>query len=147
MKLTPYFTLQEMILSETAARKGIDNTPSADIINNLQRLAEFLEHVRALVGRPILVTSGYRSPQLNQAIGGAARSSHMSGLAADINAPGLTPLELARSIADSELAFDQLILEFDAWVHIGLATRDPRRQLMTIRRGSGYRAGLVEVGR
>jgi hypothetical protein len=143
MNLTPHFTLGEMTVSETAARSGIDNTPDAAALKNLHRLAAFLEDVRELAGGPVLVSSGYRSLALNKVVGGSAGSAHMSGLAADFNIPGLAPYRLASLIAEAELAFDQLILEFDSWVHIGLATENPRRQVLTNRKGSGYQPGLI----
>ncbi|SDQ53461.1 Peptidase M15 [Pseudomonas sp. UC 17F4] len=143
MQLSAHFSLAEMITSETAARRGIDNNPEAQVISNLQRLCTVLEEVRRLVGRPIRVSSGYRSQALNKAIGGSPRSAHTLGLAVDINVTGLAPSELARRIKDSEVMFDQLILEYDQWVHFGLSTQVPRRQVLTIRRGSGYLPGLV----
>lgn len=143
MQLSAHFSLAEMIASETAARRGIDNTPHAQIISNLERLCAVLEEVRSLVGRPVRVSSGYRSLALNKAIGGSVRSAHTLGLAVDINVTGLAPRELARRIMDSEVMFDQLILEYDQWVHFGLSTQSPRRQVLTIRRGSGYLSGLV----
>ncbi|MDD1015976.1 D-Ala-D-Ala carboxypeptidase family metallohydrolase [Pseudomonas rubra] len=143
MLLSPHFTLAEMTVSETAARRGIDNTPSEQIISNLQRLSAGLEDIRRLVGRPILVSSGYRSQALNKAVGGSTSSVHTQGLAADIIAVGLSPRELARQVVDSGLMFDQLILEFDQWVHFGLSAETPRRQVLTIRRGSGYLSGLI----
>ncbi|WP_166359359.1 D-Ala-D-Ala carboxypeptidase family metallohydrolase [Pseudomonas akapageensis] len=143
MNLTPFFTLGELTVSETASRLGIENTPDPEVMKNLYRLATFLEDVRALAGGPVLVSSGYRSPALNKVIGGSARSAHMSGLAADFNVPGFAPYKLAALIAASQLAFDQLILEFDAWVHLGLALDKPRRQVLTIRKGTGYQSGLV----
>lgn len=143
MYLSEHFTLAEMTVSESAARQGIDNTPNAKTLANLSRLCTFLEHVRLLFGQPILVSSGYRSVELNQAIGGSRTSVHMQGLAADINVVGVTPSVLAQRIADSPLMFDQLILEYDQWVHLGLSTAPERRQLLTIRRGTGYLPGLV----
>jgi len=142
MYLSEHFTLTEMTVSETAARQNIDNTPDASIIVNLRRLCAFLEQIRQLVDKPVLVSSGYRCSQLNQVIGGSPQSAHTEGLAADINVPGLTPGELARCVADSPLMFDQLILEFDQWVHVALAATS-RRQLLTIRQGTGYLPGLV----
>ncbi|MCP3749242.1 D-Ala-D-Ala carboxypeptidase family metallohydrolase [Pseudomonas sp. SBB6] len=143
MLLSPHFTLAEMTVSETAARRGIDNSPNEQIISNLQRLSAGLEEIRSLIGRPILISSGYRSQALNQAIGGSAGSVHTQGLAADINAAGLSPRELAMRVMDSDLMFDQLILEFDQWVHFGLSANVPRRQVLTIRYDSGYLPGLV----
>lgn len=143
MKLTDHFTLDEMILSETAARRGLSNMPGPDELANLKRTAEVLEQVRALVGKPIMVSSGYRSPEVNKAVGGSKTSAHVKGLAADINCPGIKPAALAAIIKTSSIAFDQLILEFDAWVHIGIAKDHPRGELLTIRTGTGYMKGIV----
>jgi zinc D-Ala-D-Ala carboxypeptidase len=88
MRLSENFSLEELTASETAARKGIDNTPSEEVINNLKRLAAALQEVRALLNhRAILVSSGYRSPELNQAVGGSATSDHCKGFAADFICP------------------------------------------------------------
>ncbi|MFK8330096.1 D-Ala-D-Ala carboxypeptidase family metallohydrolase [Pseudomonas sp. BJa5] len=143
MYLTEHFTLPEMTMSESAARLGIDNTPDAAALVNLHRLCTFLETVRQLVDKPVLVSSGYRSRALNSAIGGSPNSAHIQGLAADINVPGLTAAALAQRVADSPLMFDQLILEYDQWVHLGLSLSGERRQLLTIRKGTGYLPGLV----
>ena len=143
MKLTEHFTLEELTLSETAARQGIDNTPDAGTICNLKRIAIALEQIRSLVGKPVNVTSGYRSPAVNRAVGGAANSAHVQGLAADINVPGYTPKALANLIKNSSIQFDQLILEYDRWVHVAVATGKPRGQLLTIRNGTGYLPGIV----
>lgn len=142
MFLTQHFTLAEMTASQTANREGIDNTPDSQAIANLVRLCQTLEAVRSLVDRPILVSSGYRSKALNRKVGGAASSAHVQGLAADIIAVSLTPRELARRIADSGLPFDQLILEFDGWVHLGIGRTPLRREILTIRKGTGYLPGL-----
>lgn len=142
MFLTPHFTLAEMTLSQVANREGIDNTPDSQAIANLVQLCQTLEVVRELVDRPILVSSGYRSPALNRKVGGSTASAHTRGLAADITAVSLTPRELARRIIDSGLAFDQLILEFDGWIHLGLAEKRQRREVLTIRKGTGYLPGL-----
>ncbi|WP_422416639.1 D-Ala-D-Ala carboxypeptidase family metallohydrolase [Pseudomonas sp. GZD-222] len=143
MYLSEHFTLAEMTVSESAARQGIDNTPNADALANLRRLCAFLEQVRSLFDRPILVSSGYRSAELNRVIGGSRTSAHVQGLAVDINMSGVTPRALAQRVADSSLMFDQLILEYDQWVHLGLSTTPERRQLLTIRTGTGYLPGLV----
>jgi zinc D-Ala-D-Ala carboxypeptidase len=120
MRLSENFSLEELTASETAARKGIDNTPSEEVINNLKRLAAALQEVRALLNhRAILVSSGYRSPELNQAVGGSATSDHCKGLAADFICPSYgTPNDIVRAIAASGLSFKQVIREFDRWVHL-----------------------------
>jgi hypothetical protein len=142
--LSAHFTLEEMILSQTAARKGIDNTPSPQIVANLRKTAALLEEVRTLLGVPILVSSGYRCPALNKAVGGAKNSAHMLGLAADFTAPAFgTVLQVARKIAASPIAFDQIIHEYGTWVHIGLREDAPRRQSLSIFNGTGYLPGLI----
>lgn len=146
MRLSPNFTLEEMTASQTAVRLGLDNTPPTPVLENLRRLADTMEQVRELLGYPIIVSSGYRAPRVNRAIGGARKSTHMLGLACDFDCPQFgTPLAIAKEIAGSIIVFDQLINEFDSWVHIGLA-EEPRRQLLTARRIDGktnYLQGLV----
>lgn len=146
--LSEHFTLEEMVCSQTACRQGIDNTPDAAALRNLRRLAAALERVRsALGGRPVIVSSGYRSPALNAAIGGSKSSAHMSGLAADFIVPAFgTVLDTARAIADAGLGLDQLIFEH-RWVHLGLAARgsEPRGELLTLNPSGGYMSGLVDM--
>ena len=145
MNLSPHFSLAELVASQVATRKGIDNTPTPAIVANLTRLAELLEQVRALVGAPIAISSGYRSPALNKAVGGAANSAHVLGLAADISTAKLAPKALALLIRQSDIAFDQLIYE-GTWVHIGLSTGALRRQVLTAKFAGGgvsYVAGIV----
>lgn len=143
MNLSSNFTLAELTLSQTAARLNLDNSPSPEALANLKRVATLLEQIRTLVGKPVLVSSGYRSPAVNKAVGGAANSAHVLGLAADINCPGVTPAALAHLIKCSSIRFDQLILEYDRWVHIGLSEKAPRNELLTIRTGTGYMKGIV----
>jgi zinc D-Ala-D-Ala carboxypeptidase len=143
MRLSENFSLEELTASETAARKGIDNTPSEEVINNLKRLAAALQEVRALLNhRAILVSSGYRSPELNQAVGGSATSDHCKGLAADFICPSYgTPNDIVRAIAASGLSFKQVIREFDKWVHLAIEEegQEPRKQALIIDR-EGTRA-------
>jgi len=120
-RLTPHFTLDELVRSQTASRHGLDNTPPGAALLNLARLAETLERIRVAVGsRSIQITSGYRSPALNQRIGGSCTSAHMDGRAADIVVRGRSPLQVARAIQASGLVLDQLIFEGD-WCHVGIA--------------------------
>ena len=145
MNLSPHFSLAELVASQVATRKGIDNTPAAAVVANLARLAALLEQVRALVGAPIAISSGYRSPALNKAVGGAGNSAHVLGLAADISTSKLAPKALALLIRQSDIAFDQLIYE-GTWVHIGLSAGTPRRQVLTAKFAGGgvsYVAGIV----
>ena len=145
MNLSPHFSLAELVSSQVATRKGIDNAPAPAIVANLTHLAALLEQVRALVGAPVAISSGYRSPALNKAVGGAANSAHVLGLAADISTAKLAPKALALLIRQSDITFDQLIHE-GTWVHIGLSTGVPRRQVLTAKFAGGgvsYVAGIV----
>lgn len=118
--LSKHFTLAELTASEMALRKGIDNTPSPEIVHNLKKLASALERARELLGHPIHISSGYRSPALNRAIGGSKKSAHMSGMAVDFTCPGYgSPKKVAKMLAQ-HMNFDQLIYE-GTWVHLGLA--------------------------
>ena len=124
MRLSQNFTLAEMIKSQTAERKGINNNPNEDNIENLQRLCEhILQPVREHYGKVVSVSSGFRSPELCEAIGSSKTSQHASGQAADFEIYGVSNKELADYIADN-LDFDQLILEYwkpeepnSGWVH------------------------------
>ena len=148
--LSPHFTLEELTFSQVAARQGIDNTASPEIIENLKRVAAVLETVRTLLGGvAIHVNSGYRGTALNLAVNGSKTSAHMKGLAADFIAPAFgSVLEIAQAIAASGIVFDQLIHEYGTWVHIGLAPDGvtPRRQLLSIFTGTGYLTGIVGNG-
>jgi zinc D-Ala-D-Ala carboxypeptidase len=143
VQLSPHFTLAELTASQTAARKGLDNTPSPKVQGNLVRLANSLEAIREAAGKPVRISSGFRSEQVNKAVGGAPTSKHIEGLAADINIPGMAPIELALLVARMGLPFDQIILEYDSWVHVGLSDGPPRNELLTIRTGTGYMKGIV----
>jgi hypothetical protein len=135
MNLSPHFTLEELTVSETAARKGLDNTPPDDVLFNLRRLALFLEDVRTAIGKPIRINSAYRSPEVNGSVGGKTTSQHCLGCAADIRVPGMTPNEVVKKLKDSKLQYDQLIREFDSWTHISIPnTKDakPRKMVLII---------------
>lgn len=122
MKISEHFTLEEFLLSEVAARLGLDNTPTLVVITHLSLVAAAMERIRTLLGnRPIVIHSGYRSPQVNKAAGGVATSAHCCGLACDFVCPGFgTPYEVALAVLRSDTEYDQLILEY-GWVHVGLA--------------------------
>jgi hypothetical protein len=135
MNLSPHFTLEELTASQTAARLYLRNDATGRPLVNLGRLANFLEDVRAVLGVPMLISSGYRSMAVNRAVGGSRNSAHMYGLAADFTAPAFgTPREVVEAIAASGLGFDQLILEFDQWVHIAIASegRAPRVEVLEL---------------
>ncbi len=142
MKLSPNFTLAEMTFSQTADRLGISNTPPPKVIDNLRRLADALEEVRLWLGKPVMITSGYRCAELNRKIPGSSPSSaHVHGLAADIVVKAMSPRQVAQRIAAMDHEFDQIILEH-SWVHLGLAESSPRKQLLTLTPGGGYAKGL-----
>ena len=131
-----YFTLNELTASSTAKRKGIDNTPDATVKANLTALvANILDPLREAYGKPIVVSSGYRSPKLNRAVGGAAKSQHVTGQAADIHTLSDTPADnkkLFDLILKLKLPFDQLINEYNFnWVHVSYSPRN-RRQVLKI---------------
>lgn len=139
MKLSQNFHLAEFVSSQTAQRRNIDNTPSSDVLANLQKTAEMMERVRAVLGSPILISSGYRSAALNKAIGGSINSQHTKGQAVDFTSPGFgEPREIVEAIRKSDIPYDQLILEFGQWVHISFASK-PRKQALVIDR-NGTRA-------
>lgn len=137
MNLTEHFTLEELTFSPTAERQKINNTPPLEAVAHLTTLAEGLEKVRALLGGPIRISSGYRSPELNAAIRGARNSAHMAGYAADFTCPSFgNPKDVVRAIAASAIEFDQCIVECDAWIHMSF---DPmmRRMVLTAKSVNG----------
>jgi zinc D-Ala-D-Ala carboxypeptidase len=140
IQLSPHFSLREMIRSDYAIRHKIENTPDAEIVLQLKLLCrDVLENLRLFLGGlPVIVTSGYRSPMVNLAIGGALTSQHMRGQAADFSVLGMENAEVVRRLTDSPVIYDQLILEFppDGWVHISRADR-PRRQVLIAMHGAG----------
>lgn len=130
MQLSQHFTLAELTASSTAVRLRLDNMPTPEALQQLQRTAQMLERVRAqLGGRAIIVTSGYRGRQVNAAVGGVTSSDHMQGMAADIVVPSYgTPYDVAKALAPniSALGIGQLIYESvgaSRWVHV--STRVP----------------------
>ena len=137
MKLSENFSLAEMTKSQTATRKGIDNKPSTEHVENLIHLAEtVLQPVREHFGKPVAISSGYRSPALCEAIGSSSKSQHAKGEAADFEIHGVDNKELATWISKNT-SFDQLILEFyvpgdpnSGWVHCSAVKAGPRKQVL-----------------
>lgn len=131
--MTPHFTLAELTRTD---HRTLDNTPDADALANLQRLAEFLERVREVLGdKMVMITSGYRSAAVNAACGSRESSQHRVGCAADIRVPGMTPDAVVRAVRASGLAYDQLANEFNSWTHLSipnLATAAPRKMVLII---------------
>lgn len=151
IRLSENFWLREFLRSDVAARRGVELTASAEIIVELRRLCmTVLEPLRLSVGRPWIISSGYRPEWLNKAIGGSATSAHVYGRASDQNVTGMSTIALARMVAGSVdmLPIDQVIYEFGQWVHIGIAAKgvEPRRQVLTALYDAGktrYVSGVV----
>ena len=120
MKLSEHFTLEELTYSDIAKRHSLDNNPDKFSIANLTRVAELLENVRALFNQPIRINSAYRSIIVNSLLGSKPTSQHCIGCAADIHIDGLTPDQIVNRIVNSTIQYDQLIREYDSWVHISV---------------------------
>lgn len=149
-RLTDHFTLAEFLVSSTADQLGIANTPTAEHLENLKLTAAGFEKVRSILGDcAIVITSGYRNPRVNAAVGGVANSAHALGLAGDFRAAGFSALAAAQKIRDAmvagEIEFDQLILETSRRVvHISFDPARKRNQVLTQAGGPGTptRSGL-----
>jgi hypothetical protein len=147
LELSPHFKLFEFVISETAERKGIDNTPSDEIISRLRMLCQqILEPARQQLG-PLHINSGYRSPALNAAIGGSASSAHMIGYAADVVPRDITKIAFAKWVK-AHCNFDQIILEFGtiaepAWIHV---SADPRARKEVRRKLANTGYDLIHLG-
>jgi hypothetical protein len=131
--VTPHFTLAELTRTD---HRTLDNTPDADALANLQRLAEFLERVREVLGgKPVMVNSAFRSKAVNDAVGSRESSQHRVGCAADIRVPGMAPDAVVRAVIASKLAYDQVIREFDSWTHLSIPSSPdlpPRKMALII---------------
>lgn len=149
MNLSDHFTLEEAVLSQTASRQNIPNAPTPDIIVTLTVTARQMERVRALLQNPITVSSWYRSPALNHAVGGVPNSQHQTGEAVDFICPGAgSPADICRSILlyPELITFDQLILEH-TWVHISFSavpSSPNRRQVLSLLSSGHYASGLTD---
>jgi hypothetical protein len=138
MNLTKNFTLSELTKSETALRRGLNNEPTQETISALQLLAvKVLQPVRDHYAKGVKVNSGYRSPEVNAAVGGSKTSDHCKGQAADIEIAGVPNKELALYIRDN-LEYTQLILEAytegvpdSGWVHVSYDPTNLKKQVMT----------------
>ena len=153
VRLSKNFTLQEFTKSQIAERKGIDNIPGEIHLERAKELFEnIVQKVRDNFGVTI-INSGYRSGDLNYAIGGSNTSQHCKGEAVDIECPGTPNYDVAKWIEDN-LDFDQLILEFytpgipdSGWVHVSYKTEDNRRSILTAMKENGktiYKPGLIQ---
>jgi hypothetical protein len=157
MRLSRNFQLQEMLVSQTAVRAGIDMTPDEQVLANLKKLARvILQPARDLLREAIIITSGYRPRDLNTLIGGSPSSDHILGCAADIFTPHRSPFELAtfihRHATEEDWPVKQLIHEFGSWVHVSTwpeGFEDGVIETLTAYRDGGtrYVHGLREVSR
>ena len=133
MNLTENFTLEELTHTD---HREFDNTPNEKELANLQRLAEFLEQVKEVLGgKPIMINSAFRCAEVNKAVGSSDKSQHRRGCAADIRVPGMTPDEVVSAIIESGLPYDQVIREFDRWTHVSIPNTedaDPRAMALII---------------
>ena len=141
MQLTKNFQLSEFLVSQTAERLRLDNTPNAQNIANLKLLCEkVLQPIRDNFNKPVVITSGFRSVAVNRAIGGSTKSQHMQGQAADFTIPSIDNYQLAKWI-EASLNYDQLILEFytggnTGWIHVGYSPRHLNQELTINRFGT-----------
>ena len=153
VRLSKNFTLQEFTKSQTAERRGIDNTPVEGHLENAKALFEnVVQPVRDNFG-VTTINSGYRCGDLNYAIGGSNTSQHCKGQAVEIECPGTPNYDVAKWIEEN-LEFDQLILEFytpgipdSGWVHVSYDTEDNRKQSLTATKENGktiYKPGLIQ---
>ena len=132
-QLSEHFTLDELTHTD---HRELDNTPNEQELENIKRLAAFLETVKEVLGgKPIMVNSAFRSKAVNDAVGSKDTSQHRIGCAADIRVPGVTPDEVVKAVIASGIAYDQVIREFDRWTHISIPNQsegNPRRQALII---------------
>lgn len=148
--MSEHFSISELTFSETAVRNGIDNRPTDPIIlANLEFLGNQLEKVRGVLGnKPMRITSGYRCDYLNELRNGALGSQHTKGMAVDFRCSGFgSPYEIALELSKwaDRLRFDQLILEYDSWVHISFDPARSRREILTKRAGRPYEQGIIRT--
>ena len=133
MNLSEHFTLEELTHTD---HREFDNTPNENELQNLTRLATFLEEVKKVLGdKPVMVNSAFRCKQVNDAVGSKDSSQHRIGCAADLRIPGMTPDEVVKAVIASGIGYDQIIREFDRWTHISVPnTKEmtPRRQALII---------------
>ena len=131
--LSPNFSLEELTHTD---HRQFDNTPNADEMANLTRLAAFLENVKSVLGgKPVMINSAFRCKQVNDAVGSKDTSQHRIGCAADIRVPGMTPDEVVKAVIASGIGYDQVIREFDRWTHISVPSHSedkPRQQALII---------------
>jgi zinc D-Ala-D-Ala carboxypeptidase len=138
MMLSPHISYTEFVRSRVATRRGIANIPDAEsVANGVMLCSIVLEPIRALFGRPVRISSGYRCPELNALIGGSSSSQHMRGEAADLEVDGMDVPDVFWAILDSDIPFDQLINEFGEWIHVSYRVNPRREALAAIKNAEG----------
>jgi putative chitinase len=140
MNLTEHFTLEELTHTD---HRELNNEPNELEIENIKRLAAFLEEVKTVLGgKPVMVNSAFRSKAVNDAVGSKDTSQHRIGCAADIRVPGMTPDQVVKAVLSSDLQYDQIIREFDRWTHISIPNKKdtPARKQALIIDKTGTRA-------
>lgn len=139
MKISKYISLSEVSTSQTAVRLGIDNTPTPEVIDNLKLVgAKVFDPMREALGKPIRISSGYRSPALNKKIGGAKNSQHTTGQALDLQGMDGLKNSVIFNYIKKNLDYDQLIWEYGtdkepAWVHVSYSATHNRKQIITVK--------------
>ena len=125
------FKMSELIYSETAIKNNINNMPDINSMDNMLNLIYYcLQPVRELLGAPMIITSGYRNPLVNRLVGGVNSSQHTKGQAVDFTVLGITPNQIISIIKTSKIEFDQLINEYDKWVHISYNKGKNRKRVL-----------------
>ena len=133
--LSKYFSLRELTFSKIAEVHRIDNAPTPDALETLKYTASHLDKVRELLGNPVNISSGYRCLQVNRRLGSKDTSQHLKGEAVDFKCELFgSPKKVFDKIRESDIQFDQLILEFNSWVHISFVKDGGRRECLVIDR-------------
>lgn len=151
-RISQHFSWHEVLFSQTASSKGIKNIPTPLAAANLKAVALLcLEPTRTHFGKPARVTSGYRSPALNKAIGGSMTSNHSIGCASDFEIPGIDNHKVAEWMVKNLPDWDEIILEDytpgdpnSGWIHVAIRPDENRRKILTWNRRDGYKKGLVK---
>lgn len=125
------FKISELIYSETAIKNNINNMPDINSLDNMLNLIYYcLQPARELLNAPMTITSGFRNPLVNRLVGGVNSSQHLYGQAADFIIKGMTPNQIISIIKTSKIEFDQLINEYDKWVHISYNKGKNRKEIL-----------------
>ena len=127
------FSISELIKSDIAIKNGISNIPNVEQLDNILNLIFYcLQPARNLINAPMIITSGFRCKKLNELVGGAIGSHHLSGCAADFVIKGISPNKIIEIISDSNIPFNELINEYDRWVHISYLKQGNKRKIIKI---------------